>query len=77
MKPVYEWCDHTVWLQAIEHVFSPMHSGSLMAPFEYMHIPGIDLLGRDVANARLAGLGVPVRWAMYTWSGRQQRRSPA
>ncbi|MGI6083433.1 MAG: glycosylhydrolase-like jelly roll fold domain-containing protein [Limnochordia bacterium] len=63
MKPVYEWCDRHglaftghLW----EHVFSPMHSGSLMAPFEYMHIPGIDLLGRDVANARLIqDTGVP------------------
>jgi hypothetical protein len=63
MKPIYEWCDRHdlqftghLW----EHVFSPVYSGSLMAPFEYMHIPGIDLLGRDVANARLPqDVGVP------------------
>ena len=37
-----------------------MHSGSVTAPFEYMHIPRIDLLGRDVANARLPqDTGVP------------------
>jgi hypothetical protein len=56
MKPVYDWCEqhHLQFTGHLwEHVFSPMYSGSLMAPFEYMHIPGIDLLGRDVANARL------------------------
>lgn len=56
MKPVYEWCDkHDLQFTGHlwEHVFSPTYSGSLMAPFEYMHVPGIDLLGRDEANARL------------------------
>lgn len=55
MKPTYEWCDrHGLKLTGHlwEHEFNPINSGSIMAPLEYMHYPGLDLLGRDVATFR-------------------------
>lgn len=56
MRPVYEWCDaHSLQFTGHlwEHVLAPGFSGSLMAPLEYMHIPGMDLLGQDNPQARL------------------------
>ncbi len=48
VKNVYDWCDKNnlqftghFW----EHTFpSPLHTGSTMPHYEYLHIPGIDLL---------------------------------
>lgn len=55
MKPLYEWCETNglkltghLW----EHEFHPVSTGSIMAPLEYMHYPGLDLLGRDHATFR-------------------------
>lgn len=60
MKPVYEWCDKNglkltghLW----EHEFKPVYSSSIMAPLEYMHYPGLDLLGRDHPTFRQPMVG--------------------
>jgi hypothetical protein len=55
VRPMTDWCEKHglqftghVW----EHEFSPAPTGSIMYPLTVPHIPGMDLLGRNVAGNR-------------------------
>ncbi|HHT25831.1 MAG TPA: hypothetical protein GXZ82_01100 [Firmicutes bacterium] len=55
LRPIYAWCErHNLQFTGHlwEHVLAPHYQGSMMAPLEYMHMPGLDLLGRDANEAR-------------------------
>ena len=54
MKPIYEWCDarnlkltgHLVLEETLESQLTT--NGACMPHYEYLHIPGMDWLGRDI-----------------------------
>lgn len=55
-KQLYEWCDkknialtgHYLWEEPLS--MQVKHIGSAMALYEYMHIPGVDHLGRHIRH---------------------------
>ncbi len=56
VEPLYRWCEEhgiTFTGHFWEHELSPLPTGSVMLPAAYQHMPGIDLLGRNVARNRL------------------------
>lgn len=55
VRPIYEWCDrHGLAFTGhfFEHSFNPKQTGSLMLPARWQHMPGVDLLGENVAEFR-------------------------
>lgn len=66
-KQIYEWCcDHDCQLTGHammeDSLVCQIHcTAGCMPMYEYMHIPGVDWLGRDIASDRLTSdIGVPV-----------------
>lgn len=56
MKQIYDWCDergvkYTGHLVMEENLYSQIFTnGACMPHYEYMHIPGMDWLGRNIRN---------------------------
>ncbi len=56
MKQIYDWCDergvkYTGHLVMEENLYSQIFTnGACMPHYEYMHIPGMDWLGRNISN---------------------------
>ena len=52
MKQIHDWCDAHGWMLTGHHVLEESlphqleSNGSIMAQYQYYHIPGMDLLGR-------------------------------
>lgn len=55
VRPIYEWCDrHGLAFTGhfFEHSFNPKQTGSIGLPARWQHIPGVDLLGQNIALFR-------------------------